>query len=67
MFKTDNAFEHCLLGVVRKRCRQTVWIYLDGIDAFRFKKDLVAFFFRETHYLVFDGGTVSGAYAFDDT
>ena len=46
--------------------RHAVWIDLDGVQPFRFQKDLVPVLLRKAHHLVLDGRAVAGAHPFDD-
>ena len=62
IFKPRQSAIHLLLHVVRKRSGHALHVHLFAVCAFRFDKDLVAFFVFESHNLRFNGRAIARAY-----
>ena len=66
VFETWDGADEGVLDFVGEGCGDPVDVVLVGLAAFGFEEELVAVFLGEADDLVFDGGAVAGADAFDD-
>jgi hypothetical protein len=66
LLKPRNAVDYPFLEFRRKRIPQSLRVDLLSVQPFPLEDDGVALLVGETHHLVFEGGTVTGADPFDD-
>src|SRR5579859_840777 len=65
VFEAWNLAEGCILYLFGEGGGETVHIDLDGVPAFRFDEELMAFAFGEAIDLIFYAWAVAGPYPFD--
>ncbi len=67
VFQTGNGMNEIALSRVGQGSGNSVKVEFLRTAAFRFQEYLMVRFFRKAHDFIFYGGTIPGAYAFNDT